>query len=1551
MTLTKQPPSPKSLACAFFVSKAGQLGIVISQRLLFLIVLCSTIPYGVSGSGIPLFVHQAESPEFVVDLREVEPVQAVRLIRYSGEGRNLRMLVAAFSVLQGPSGSRAGGDVNLAPQSAMAVPQSAMDPLEIFSATVVPPDYVIESISATLATDEIRVRTRTALLFDGSGSMQSNDPGRQRVTAGRAFIDEMPDGEIAAVYEFPGSSSGLSVTRQLVDFTSSKQLLRDSLNSLVASGGTPMFRSTAEVVSRMAQRKALDGDPDEQLVLFLFADGQPDSGDSGYRSSAVSNLRNERVVLVSVGLGPASDTSGSPSQGAVDAMRNLANDVGGFYIGASSDAWLEAVFSQLGAGLYRNQFELDVELNRPVPLGEIVEVHLSTNYGDVVIEIEGWEDFGDVSVAAVAGIDANGAEVLRLVRLEATVASEEIVEVEFLVDDQLVSVGTKSLHDPMKFTGYWMPLYSGTGVSAITAVGITQDGNRIVSPELGVSTTHLVRRIEPAIMGSGLPTRVQQQQSIMTSLVLKPSGSDPQQLEFSPVLEGMTIGTRGARSGIPRPIGNRWRFSDIEVPVLDGERDGFGAGSFDGNPASVGFERTFFIVGYPSGRPSAGIYIPTSLLSEPPRVSFRRILPNLHMSSFADLTFSESVLRQYGLVREGEAFGLNPPQFRVFRRPSFYSQDVADRLIEPLSSQRSGLDSHGRKDVIILLHGWSRISQDNLYAGGNFRQLAEEISQEIAGSGWLMAGYNWAADANSGGFAGGDEAWDFAEGGSRAAAMGYMHGLLLGDYLRTLSQSGRLGDVHFVAHSAGTWVAYGAAWQLLQPGAENTRIQITLMDPYMPAQSRERNSFLGVALIEGLISNTTVGWSNQRLLRLDNYFTTYMNATGSGTSNWFLSSRARNANVNSIFWEGRFLGRSTNYPGHGGPIKFFSDSVTEVEDADANDWTFIGWPAEESRLLGWKNSIFARSQLLDFNLLSVMRSGSLVSEGNVVVHESGEISLRTGSDAAIGFPFTVPAEGAVWSFAFSLSDCGPGDRLEAIADGQVLWSYSGTAFSFDGFLQSGGISLAEFAGQQVQLELRLRGNSGARAQAEVTGLQMRKGSFARIADNRPHVSMEAEPVTIAAGGVLMLDPVISGPGPVQLQWQHNGMALAGQHGARLQIAGLTTSHEGRYQLRAENSFGVVYGPEIQVAVDAQNNLPVITAHPVSLERHIGDAATFAIAVANPADPTLSIQWYQNGEPLGGASALQLHISSVSVADAGTYHATVVNANGTQYSAGVQLTIVSDLPLPIDPQVRELSASAQTYSLAVNTLAAWSVLESLDWVSVSPMSGTGNALLTVSVSENTNTISRSGVLFIGDRIHNLVQAATPFVAISPLSQTVPASGTTYSINVRANRPWDLSGLPSWASATPHSGDGNASVVIEVQPYHGTQMRQATLVIGGQEHHLTQQSTSSYGDLWEHAERHASGLLHIPWFGWFVESTGGWYYHYEHGWCYYSGNSTGSFYTFDFSLSQWMWTNADAYPWSYWYDPAGWMFYQRGGSPGDRWFYNPAVEDWLHESEVW
>lgn len=383
--------------------------------------------------------------------------------------------------------------------------------------------------------------------------------------------------------------------------------------------------------------------------------------------------------------------------------------------------------------------------------------------------------------------------------------------------------------------------------------------------------------------------------------------------------------------------------------------------------------------------------------------------------------------------------------------------------------------------LVIVLHGWDRKNSSDPYAKDQFAILLENLHSQIRGQlsdpntlepispdkhkmdQWDLYAYNWAADAITGGAlllpedphaVGG--VGTAIENGTQAAEIGYQHGLQLGKLLRDRFKDRQLEKVHFIAHSAGTWVARSASLYLsaTQPEESELQQQITLLDPYNPGAGYDQwDGFGGEPCPLG--TDEIDRWpDNVDAFRFENAYSEDNRIKGTNERYWGGSDLAVHIGTGAPLTN-QFVGRTefgeagdgsldgSAWNGHGGVINYYAYSVAPSDKRTTGSWVaglispipghramalvnkaneFVYGP-EYRALVGWENSLWEKE--LDEALgpyteefvrrLLIEPSGYEVNQGTVV---PGPLS-RSGFRA---MPAPAPA-GASWETALvDLSD-------------------------------------------------------------------------------------------------------------------------------------------------------------------------------------------------------------------------------------------------------------------------------------------------------------------------------------------------------------------------------------------------------------------------------------------------------------------------------------------------------------------------------------------------
>jgi len=999
-------------------------------------------------------------------------------------------------------------------------------------------------------------------------------------------------------------------------------------------------------------------------------------------------------------------------------------------------------------------------------------------------------------------------------------AGASVTKVEFFANTQKIWETNAA-----PWTATWLPLYYTTNQTIpLTAKATLSDGSTITSPAVNVKVTHPIDELEPRPLLNVPRVKAGSQSGdsivftgkrIFEYLELNSDESTP-----SAALQDIRIGNRSAASfsafhpltGVADQVdqsrlGFQWLEKDFKNLLVKDE-----AGPQDLSLVGHG-QQPFVFVAYPVAG-SAGVYLPCdgAVLTRGTR--------------YTELIVPVSTLAKLGLGTTAAT----APKLRLFRKPDYTTPAVKGRMVGATPTKTppnlgSLETSGGDRKLIVLIPGNNFDGVRNQVHSAEFAELGKELDIATAlNQDWMVVGYNWSTNAANTTLSGGDDN-SVTEGGTRAAAVGYQHGLALGSYLASISGTGKsVKQIHLIAHSAGSWVAYGVSQKLLQLGDQGPVHQITLLDPYMPSEAPAKASVLGKRFFDSLAAAEMAP-----LRHLENYYADDILTLGA-TAQVF-GGRALNANIALSGWveppavvsipgvpQARPLTPQISYSSHNGPIQWYADSVTRHRPKwggfSDDQWTPPkGW---ETPAMGWDNSLFRSANVVAKHSAQKQSSTSR-TEGNTANTPRG-ISLSGGSgstaqglvaasfsrlvaaelaDPSISDSAVVPVEGGIFSFDFAFDSAASGDSLVLTFNDQTIWTYAGvdyTGRSLQGFLTTGPIDVSSFAGQSVTWKIRLQARSGQPAVARVDNILLQRKPVAFTRSNVPTVSQAEGLQTNVLGSLFELKPAVFGPQPIALQWLKDGSPLAEATNQTLTFA-VAAGSAGSYQLRASNYFGMVTGAVYRLEVDATPGLIAITSQPTNVLVNASLPASFA-ATATGAAP-LAYQWFKDGVEVTDATNTTLAFASVDAAKEGLYWLRITNSLGQAVSAPARLELVRTIAPTISLQPIPAIVN-QGSTVAFSVIASGNPLPAYQWrLNSNALANATNAVLVlgnvqagqagsydVVITNSAGSITSS----VAGLVVNVPVA--PAITNAPVSQSA-ASGGTASFTVGASGTGPLS----------------------------------------------------------------------------------------------------------------------------------------------------------------
>jgi hypothetical protein len=174
---------------------------------------------------------------------------------------------------------------------------------------------------------------------------------------------------------------------------------------------------------------------------------------------------------------------------------------------------------------------------------------------------------------------------------------------------------------------------------------------------------------------------------------------------------------------------------------------------------------------------------------------------------------------------------------------------------------------------------------------------------------------------------------------------------------------------------------------------------------------------------------------------------------------------------------------------------------------------------------------------------------------------------------------------------------------------------------------------------------------------------------------------------------------VSGTSPFSFQWRKNGASIAGATSDTLILPGVSLANAANYTVLVSNSQGSVTSGVATLTIVTP---PTITTPPS--DQSIAQGATTAFTVVAAGSPTLTYQWFKDGNPIAGATNTILPLDAVTDSDAGSYWVTVANGAGPATSR-VATLIVSGAGSRLSNLSVRTTAGAGSQTLIVGFVVA------------------------------------------------------------------------------------------------------------------------------------------------------------------------------------------------------------------------------------------------------
>lgn len=187
----------------------------------------------------------------------------------------------------------------------------------------------------------------------------------------------------------------------------------------------------------------------------------------------------------------------------------------------------------------------------------------------------------------------------------------------------------------------------------------------------------------------------------------------------------------------------------------------------------------------------------------------------------------------------------------------------------------------------------------------------------------------------------------------------------------------------------------------------------------------------------------------------------------------------------------------------------------------------------------------------------------------------------------------------------------------------------------------------------------------------------------------------------------------------------------------------------------------------------------------------------------------------------------------------TYYikATYENPEGISIPGNSAQVSVGNPQLAISPAFQTVSSYSAGLEYEITSNAAWTLSSNQSWISFDPVTGEGDAVLTVIVAENNTNNSRSALITAQGAglfaTASLVQAPAEILSISPSSRNVSSVAGNTSFNITSNRDWNVETSADWITVNTPTGEGEGIVSLSYAANTSFEARTAQVIVSGEQ----------------------------------------------------------------------------------------------------------------------
>ena len=157
-------------------------------------------------------------------------------------------------------------------------------------------------------------------------------------------------------------------------------------------------------------------------------------------------------------------------------------------------------------------------------------------------------------------------------------------------------------------------------------------------------------------------------------------------------------------------------------------------------------------------------------------------------------------------------------------------------------------------------------------------------------------------------------------------------------------------------------------------------------------------------------------------------------------------------------------------------------------------------------------------------------------------------------------------------------------------------------------------------------------------------------------------------------------------------------------------------------------------------------------------------------------------------------------------------------------------------LSITPANRDVGSAAGSTTFSISSNTSWSAADDVSWLTVSPLSGSGDGTITASFTANTLSSPRIATIRItGSGVDpqyvTVTQSGISTLSITPANRDVGSAAGSTTFTISSNTSWTVTDNATWLTVIPTSGSGSGTLTATFTANTSTSNRVGTITISG------------------------------------------------------------------------------------------------------------------------